>query len=228
MSPALLAIIVSAIALVGLLALGGVWLTARRSRAMRRFATEHALSYMGDTWVLGDCDFSLFRKGNRRRWSNVMSGTWNGTTLVYADYQFTENQGRSAQTYVFSAVVTDLGSTMPEVEVTSRSMVGELADELGEEALHFDSEEFNQRFVVSSDDSTFALELVDAEMRDVLMGTPPELHMHFGPNRMVVWGHRRAPAALGALLDAAAAIDQRVPVVVRHERGVPVGVARTG
>ena len=228
MSPALLAIIVSALALVGLLALAGVWLTARRSRALRQFATEHGFSYMGDTWVLGDCGFHLFRKGNRRRWTNVMSGTWNGTTVVYADYQFTENQGRSAQTYVFSAVVSDLGCTVPEVEVTARSMLGELAEQLDTDAMHFDSEDFNQRFMVSSDDEAFARELVDADMRQVLMDTPPELHVHFGPNRMVVWGHRRPPDTVGALLDAASAIDHRVPVVVGHGRGVPVGVARTG
>ncbi|MBV9524697.1 MAG: hypothetical protein JOZ46_02645 [Candidatus Dormibacteraeota bacterium] len=224
----MLAIIVSALALVGLIALAGVWLTARRSRAMRRFAADNGFSYMGDTWVLGDCGFHLFRKGNRRRWSNVMSGAWNGTTLVYADYQFTENQGRSAQTYVFSAVVTDLGCTMPEVEVTSRSMLGELADQIDAGGLRFDSEEFDQRFVVSSDDEPFAKELVDGDMRQVLMGTPPELHVHFGPTRMVVWGHRRPPATIGALLDAAAALDHRVPVVVRHERGVAHAVAHTG
>ena len=37
---------------------------------------------------------------------------------------------------------------------------------------------------------------------------------------MIVWGPRRSPAELQPILDAAAALDQRVPVVVRHDYGV--------
>src|SRR5437588_206395 len=99
------AAILAVVAIVAVLIAVALWLNARRARAMRAFASNHGLSYMGKTWVLGDCDFSLFLKGSRRRWANVMSGTWNTTTAVYADYSFTENQGRSSQTYVFSVVV---------------------------------------------------------------------------------------------------------------------------
>jgi hypothetical protein len=200
-----------------------LWLRARRMQAMRAFAAAHGLSYMGKTWVLGDCDFSLFRKGYRRSWSNVLSGSWNGVTMVYADYEFTERSGRSSQTYVFSTVVTDLGCVLPEVEVTARSMIGELAEELGVHGLEFESEEFNRRFVVHSDDERFAFELVDARMMEVLLAGPHDLHVHFGPNRMIVWGRRRSPAELQPILDAAAALDQRVPVVVRHDYGVAAG-----
>jgi hypothetical protein len=153
----------------------------------------------------------------------VLSGTWNGVTLVYADYAFTERSGRSSQTYVFSTVVTDLGCVLPEVEVTARSMIGELADELGVHGLEFESEDFNRRFVVHSDDERFAFELVDARMMEVLLAGPHDLHVHFGPNRMIVWGRRRSPAELQPILDAAAALDQRVPVVVRHDYGVAAG-----
>src|ERR1700682_5736688 len=150
-----------------------LWLSARRMQAMRACAAPHGRSYMGKMWVLGDCDFSLFRKGYRRSWSNVLSGTWNGVTLVYADYEFTERSGRSSQTYVFSSVVTDLGCVLPEVEVTARSMIGELAEQLGVHGLEFESEEFNRRFVVHADDQRFGFELMDARMMEVLLGGPP-------------------------------------------------------
>jgi hypothetical protein len=228
MSTATLAILVSAVAIAGLVVLLAVWLRARRVQAMRTFAAAHGLSYMGKTWVLGDCDFSLFRKGYRRSWSNVLSGTWNGVTLVYADYEFTERSGRSSQTYVYSTVVTDLGCVLPEVEVTARSVIGELAEQLGVHGLEFESEEFNRRFVVHSDDQRFAFELVDARMIEVLLGGPHDLHVHFGPNRMIVWGPRRSPTDLQPILDAAAALDQRVPVVVRHDYGVAASAAPGG
>src|SRR6202140_933989 len=168
-----------------------LWLRARRMQAMRTFAAAHGLSYMGKTWVLGDCDFSLFRKGYRRSWSNVLSGTWNGVTLVYADYEFTERSGRSSQTYVYSTVVTDLGCVLPEVEVTARSMIGELAEELGVHGLEFESEEFNRRFVVHSDDKRFAFELVDARMIEVRWGGPTTPPFPFLLDRAIGWGGAR-------------------------------------
>ncbi len=204
------------------------WSGVRRSQAIRSFASAHGMSYMGSTWVLGDCDFALFQKGYRRAWNNVVSGTWNSTTLVYADYQFTEGSGRSRQTYIFSIAVSDLGCQMPVVDVTSRSLVGELAEELGVHGLEFESEEFNRRYVVESEDERFAFELIDARMIEVLLVLPPGTHVQFGPSRMVVWGHRLAPAALASILDAAAALDQQVPVVVRHDYGTPAAAVSGG
>jgi hypothetical protein len=176
-----LVIIASAVVLLIAVVLVAWWLQLRRPRAMRAFATRHGLSYMGDTWVLGDCDFSLFRKGEKRSWSNVMTGQWNGVTVVYADYSFSDRDGRSSQTYVFSAVLTDLGCAMPEVEVTARSMVGDLADSLSAQGLRLGPKEFDQRFVVNSDDESFAYELLDGRMIDVLLQCPADLHVHFGP-----------------------------------------------
>lgn len=229
MSPALLAIIVSAVAVVALIVLGTVWFSTRRARAMRAFAGARGLSYMGRTWVLGDCDFALFGKGFRRGWRNVLTGAWNGTTVVYADYEFAEHEGRASHTYVFSIVVTDLGCVVPEVAVTARSLVGELASQLDADGVRFAEEEFQRRFVVHSDDERFARELIDGDMMHMLLAAPDGLHVHFGPDRMILWGQRRAPAALQALLDAAASLDQRVPVVVRHDyAGAPERAATGG
>jgi hypothetical protein len=169
----------------------------------------------------------------------VLSGQWNGTTLVYADYEFTEdgqnsgdqddkqnpNQENANQTYAFSAVVADLGCRMPQVDVMARSMAGGLAEELGVQGVEFDNDLFNDRYVVESEDERFAQELIDDKMIDVLMQCPPDLHVQLGPQRMVVWGQRRPTIAIPLVLDAAAALDHRVPVVVRQEHSLAGSVA---
>jgi hypothetical protein len=190
--------------------------TQQRMRDMRTFAAAHALTVVGNRWDLGDCGFSLFDSGNRRYWRNVLQGTWSGLPATYCDYTYVEQSGRNTVTYSFSNVVSPLGIQMPGVTVSPRSALGVLAERsIGAPGIRFESIDFNDRYDVHCSDEAFAVELIDAQMIETLLGLDHGVHVVFGPEYLMVYTHRRPVSAIGPLLDAAVTVTQRIPALVR-------------
>jgi hypothetical protein len=202
---------------------GGVvsyFIAQQRMRDIGGFATAHRLTVMGNSWDLGDCGFALFTSGNRRYWRNVLRGQWGGRPVTYCDYTYVVQAGRSSQTYAFSNAITPLGMQIPWVTVLPRSPLGELAERsIGAPGIRFESLDFNDRFDVHSGDETFAVELIDAQMIETLLGLDHRVHVVFGPDYLMIYAHRLPVAEIGAILDATAAVSQRIPALVRARFG---------
>ena len=192
-----------------------------RIKATRQFAAQHGLVFTGRGWVPSDGgDFELFRRGNTRRWNDVMRGAWQGRAMTYSDYQYTVSSGRSSSTYTFSIVLLELGCRITQVVVRSRSLLGRLAEQtVGAPGVHFESIDFNDRYDVHSTETNMAIEIVDARMIETLLACPRGLNVAFGPDRILVWSSRRNMEQLPALLDEAVGIAARVPDVVLHRYG---------
>ena len=188
----------------------------QRIRDIATFAGAHGLTGNGNDWDLGDCGYSLFRAGNRRYWHNVLRGKWNGVPVTYCDYSYVVSDGKNQSTVSFSNVVAMLGVQMPQVTVSPRSAIGALAEKsVGAPGIRFESIDFNDRFDVQSSDDAFAVELIDAQMIETLLGLDHGYHVVFGPEYLMVYAHRRPVAEFGPLFGAAAAIVQRIPALVR-------------
>ena len=211
-------VLVIVVIFVGLAA--AIYATVVRARAMRAFAAAHGLTYAGRDWQHGDAGFPLFSKGNRRHWANVLNGTWQQLPVVYADYQYTVQEGRNSQTYRFSVVMVDAGLSTPQVEVAPRGLLGRLIEDVGSgEGLQFESADFNHRFSVHCGEPRFAYALIDARMMEALMQCDPGLHVTFGPSRALVWGKRQPVRLLDRVFEASAALMARIPDMVRREYG---------
>lgn len=188
----------------------------QRIRDIAAFATAHGLTVIGNDWDLGDCGFSLFDAGNRRYWHNVLRGQWNGLPVTYCDYAYVVSDGKNQNTVSFSNVIANLPVPMPQVSVSPRSAIGALAERsIGAPGIRFESIDFNDRFDVHSDDSAFAVELIDAQMILTLLGLDHGYHVVFGPEYLMVYTHRQTVAEIGALFDAAGLIVERIPALVR-------------
>jgi hypothetical protein len=223
-----LILLVALVVVAGLAA--AVYAAVQRTRGMKAFAAAHGLRYSGSDWQLGDCGFDLFTRGNRRQWSHVLSGAWQGVPNVYADYQYTVQEGRNSETFSFSVVVVTIPLATPQVEVAPRGFLGRLVEEVGSgSGLQFESQDFNHRFAVHCADPRFAYELIDARMMETLLGLDPGLHLTFGATMAMVWCKRLPLRSLERLFDAAAAIIHRVPDLVRREYGgIPPPPAAVG
>ncbi len=194
----------------------------QRVRDIRAFAAAHALIAKGNQWDLGDCGFSLFDKGNRRYWRNVMQGTWNGLPATYCDFSYVVQSGKSSETYSFSNVVSSLGMEMPWVTVSPRGMIGAFAERsVGAPGVRFESIDFNDRFDVQSSDDAFAVELIDAQMIETLLALDHGMHVVFGPDALMVYDHRKPVVEIPPIFDAAVAVTQRIPALVRDRYGQP-------
>jgi hypothetical protein len=188
----------------------------QRIRDIATFAGAHGLTVIGNDWDLGDCGFSLFHEGTRRYWHNVLRGPWNGLPVTYCDYSYVVSDGKNQNTISFSNVVAVLGVQTPQVTVTPRGAIGTLAEEsVGAPGIRFESIDFNDRFDVQSSDAAFAVELIDAQMIETLLGLDHGYHVVFGPAYLMVYAHRRPVAEIGAIFDATVLIEQRIPALVR-------------
>ena len=188
----------------------------QRIRDIATFAGAHGLTVIGNDWDLGDCGFSLFHEGTRRYWHNVLRGAWNGLPVTYCDYSYVVSDGKNQNTISFSNVVAVLGVQTPQVTVTPRGAIGTLAEKsVGAPGIRFESIDFNDRFDVQSSDAAFAVELIDAQMIETLLGLDHGYHVVFGPAYLMVYAHRRPVAEIGAIFDATVLIEQRIPALVR-------------
>ena len=198
------------------------FVTQQRVRDIRAFAAAHTLVAKGNEWGLGDCGFSLFDKGNRRYWRNVMQGTWNGLAVTYCDFSYVVQSGKSSETYSFSTVVSSLGMEVPQVSVSPRGMIGALAERsVGAPGVRFESIDFNDRFDVQSSDDAFAVELIDAQMIETLLALDRGAHVVFGPDSLMVYNRRKPVVEIAPIFDATVAVTQRIPRLVRARYGAP-------
>jgi hypothetical protein len=198
------------------------FVTQQRVRDIRAFAAAHGLVAKGNQWDMGDCSFSLFNMGSRRYWRNVMQGTWNGLAVSYCDFSYVVQEGKNQETYSFSNVVAPLGIEMPCVTVSPRGIIGALAERsLGAPGVRFESIDFNDRFDVQCSDDAFAVELIDAQMIETLLGFDHGVHVVFGPDSLMVYSHRRPVAEIAPLFDATVVVTQRIPALVRARTGQP-------
>jgi hypothetical protein len=191
----------------------------QRIRDIATFASAHGLTVMGNDWDFDDCGFSLFGQGNRRYWRNVLRGPWSGLTATYCDYSYVVGDGKNQRTVSFSNVIATLGVPWTsQVSVAPRSAIGELAENIvGAPGIRFESIAFNDRFDVRCTDQAFAVELVDAQMIETLLGLDPDYHVVFGPEYLMVYAHRKPVAEIGAMFDATALIAQRIPALARAQ-----------
>src|SRR5579864_4728839 len=188
----------------------------QRIRDIATFAGAHGLNVIGSDWDLGDCGFPLFREGSRRYWHNVLRGQWNGLPVTYCDYSYVVSDGKNQNTVPFSNVIATIGVRMPQVTVSPRGAIGALAEKsIGAPGIRFESIDFNDRFDVQSSDDAFAVELIDAQMIETLLGIDHGYHVVFGPEYLMAYTHRRPVAEIGAIFDATALIAERIPALVR-------------
>jgi hypothetical protein len=204
------------VALVIVVGVVSFFATQQRVRDMKTFAAAHALTYIGSRWDLGSCFFSLFLSGNRRYWRNVLRGSWGELPVTYCDYTYVQQEGKNSASYAFSCVLAPLGMQMPQVTVAPRSALGAFAERsIGAPGIRFESIDFNDRYDVQSSDQPFAVELIDAQMIETLLGLDHGMHAVFGPEYLMLYKHRQPVGEIGAIFDATSTVSQRIPALVR-------------
>src|SRR5205823_7867799 len=157
------------------------WWSYARNRARREalllFATQYGFELSrDDPFDLTAYPFSLFSAGDGRGCENVLSGTWQGMPAREADYWYytesTDSNGHTSRTYHrFSIVLADLACAIPNVTIRKESLLTKMADHFGFHDIEFESEDFNRRFRVGSDDHEFAYQLIDDRMMAWLLST---------------------------------------------------------
>lgn len=218
----------------------GVWWSYERRRARREalllFATQYGFDWTrDDPFHLTSYPFRLFSEGDGRGCENVLTGTWQGMPAREADYWYytdsTDSDGRTSRTYHrFSIVLADLAWSVPEASIQRETLLSRIGDHLGFHDIEFESEDFNRRFRVGSEDREFAFKLIDDRMMAWLLSKEGSFSFEVNGPNLLVWSGRLRPTGLIPLFGTAKAFVDHVPRLVWNEygRGQPTGSAPEG
>ncbi|HEX5938301.1 MAG TPA: hypothetical protein VFZ75_11525 [Actinomycetota bacterium] len=193
----------------------------RRQRELMALAHAHGLDFAIDDpfGTLGE-PFTLFAKGDGRGVENVLWGTWQGLDVRAFDHWYyeesTDSNGRSSRSYSrFSCALVPVDAACPRLAIAEENVLTRLADALAFHDLRFESEEFNRRFTVRSDDERFASALVDARMMAWLLHHGEGYAFEVIGNRVLCWTRRVSPASVVHLLGTTKGFRGQIPDVVR-------------
>lgn len=217
---------------------GLVWLHRwaqrdRRRLAMARFARDHGLEFRARQKGAVSEHFRLFGRGDGCRARNVLQGEWKGVRVKAMDYDCFVTR----TVWVFypvkrwrrlSVAVLDIGASVPSVITERNGHRGLAPDYMGFHDVQLNSDEFNRRFHVITDDREFAYKFFDLGMLRWLLDQRDLVESEVLGKKALVALPRLDPDQMGMLFEAAAGFHSHIPRLVRHQYDLPGSAASVG
>jgi hypothetical protein len=194
---------------------------ANRLRQLERVAAANGFTFSTeDLWASARVPFQIFRLGNRGHAENVLLGTAaDGAPARVFDFasweeRETEDGVQRYRHRRFTCCLTEVDASFPHLVLQPETLATRVLGRLGAQDLEFESEEFNRRFTVTSEDERFARLLVDPQMMELLLSTAGEVQVELR-GRWLLLATTELPARLClSLVGLATAVRQRIPGVV--------------
>lgn len=219
---------ISALVIIGIVGFVVTGVVSRRRRRQAIAATAAARE-----WTYQEVDRSLvdlypgppFDQGARRRVTNVVRGRYDGRDLLAFDHSYTtfdhSGSNTTSEQHEHSVVALSLGATFPPLSVSSEGSLSRLFTGFFGTDLELGDTAFDDAFRVSTDDPSYAREVLVPEVRTALL-RHPELTWRFEQDALLTIraGHHGADQiepVVQALSEAVAAIPDRVWARVRGE-----------
>lgn len=210
-----------------LLVVWGIVSENRRRAALEAFAQSRGWTFSRDVPddVLAAAEiFHPFGIGHRRRASNLLQGSSGATTWFFFDYRYTTGSGKHQTTHQYGIALAALPFSFPHTRLRRQHFGDDMASWVGIRDLQFESDEFNRRYHVVSDDPQFAHALVDSSMMEWLM-SEDGFHIEIaGAWCAVNATGRYDPPAMERTMERVEAFLGRVPRFVRQDHALTGGV----
>ena len=198
-----------------------------RTKQRRELLQQFALGE-GWTWTQRDDSWSQhyqgapFGEGDHREAKNVLQGQFRGRAMVAFDYSYQTHSsssrgGSSTQTHRFAFCALVLPSLVPKLELVPESRLGRLGTALGMQDIELESEDFNRRYRVRSNNPKFASDALPARTMQKLL-TREALHLRLAGTDALCWEQgTHSPSQLLARLDALSAVLEGIPEFVWND-----------
>ena len=202
------------------------------SASKRRESAAAAANRLGLTYHGADdldstrLPHPIFRLGDRRRASNVVSGVYRDRPIAMFDYEYMEDRTdadgkRSTSTYRFSGIRVGVDLRCPPTVIRRERVTTKLANALGlGRDVQFESDAFNRTFEVRSGSQQFAFTLVDTAMMEWLMANAIDLDIQLEPGDLVVITRRLPWTEMEALASRVHGFIDQFPRLVWSSYGV--------
>lgn len=149
------------------------WLEKRKAE-FRSFAQQRGLQYteQDNSWAQR-FQGEPFGKGRSRRATNIVVGQFGPHRVAAYDYQYTissgSGQNRRSETYRFSIYTQALPATLPGLQVSNEGFLSSIGRRMGIKDIELESEDFNRKFKVESDNRKFAYDVLHPRMMEWLL-----------------------------------------------------------
>ena len=205
-------------------------LGAKRNMKRRSELEQYAAS-AGWQYVARDDQLAFlwqrppFNQGYDHRANNVLRGAFAERQLVAFDYSFKERTtdskgGSSETTFNFAVCALALPAALPYLEVGPESVFERLGNVIGVHDIEIESEEFNRKFNVHSDDRKFASDVLSPRLAQTLLSLPP-YHWRTDGASLVSWSKGTLkPNVFQQWFSTLSGVIDSIPAFVWHDHGV--------
>ncbi len=213
------------------LAILGVKRNAKRRSELEQYAASAGWQFVGrdDQWAL-QWQRPPFNQGYDHEANNVLRGTFAERQLVAFDYSYKERTtdskgGSSETTFHFAVCALALPAALPYLEVGPESVFARLGSVIGVHDIEIESEEFNRKFNVRSDDRKFASDVLSPRLAQTLLSLPP-YHWRTDGANLVSWSKGTLqPKVFQQWFSTLSGVIDSIPAFIWHDRGVSAPTA---
>ena len=188
-------VFVLVIALIIGLAVAGYYANKRRQAAFAAWAAQHGYTYAVSDERYRDMPWGApFGMGFGRAALDVLTSSGTGRPVVCFTYRYktetSNGKTTSTQTHLFSVYSARLQRPLPTLHVSHEGVFGTIARAVGFHDIEFESEQFNKKFKVKSDDRKFASDVINAQMMQFLLDSNAPGFSIVGADIVLVHGGR--------------------------------------
>jgi len=178
-------------------------------------------------------DGTPFGRGHARQVSNVVRGKERGRDLVSFDYRYTEsdtdsNGRRSSRTYRYHVTAVHLPAFLPTIEVSAENVLTRMGGALGMQDIELESEDFNRRYRVRSDNTKFACDVLTPRTMEYLLRGPATAWRTEGTDVLCWDTGRSSPLDILRHVAMLTGIVDGIPAFVWKDHGHDPGLPQTG
>jgi Protein of unknown function (DUF3137) len=196
---------------------------AGRNRELQRLAAANGFAYVEDDWFSSTrVPFQIFRLGNRTMVENMLVGRApDGAPVrvfdltIWEEKQTEEGTQESRYRYL-TCCLTETDHSFPHLVVQPDTMATRLLEKIGMPSIDLESEAFNRRFMVSSEDERFARMFLDPQMMELLLATEGEFQFEVKGRWVLIAGPQLPAKLCLSLVGLSTRFRQLVPDVVRE------------
>lgn len=163
---------------------------------------------------------SALRRGDSPQVTLALMGRRGEHQVSVFDYLWFIGTGEDRE--VRSCTVVGISKTLnfPNLALRPATLSDAVASALGKSDLRFESEAFNQRYTVSTDDSRAAYDVLNPRVIDYLNSVPTATLEFGGSSFITVLSGEAGATEIRHALIRMEAILERIPNYVREDRGV--------
>lgn len=196
---------------------------AGRNQELQRLAAANGFAYVEDDWFASTrVPFQIFRLGNRTMVENMIVGRApDGAPvrifdLTMWDEQQTDEGTQESRYRYLTCCLTETDHSFPHLVVQPDTLATRLLEKVGMPSIDLESEAFNRRFMVTSENERFARMFLDPQMMELLLATDGKFQFEVKGRWFLIAGPQLPAKLCLSLVNLSTRFRQLVPAVVRE------------